>query len=380
MRLCAERVLPELEPIGEAFRERCGLLERLPGALDALWDESPLLRAIACIGLPAEYNPHPLALAGATDGGCPYPLHLAIIEQLSRFDANGLMALPGASLSTRAVLELGDAAQQRRFFERFLDGPHWTFFAVSEPEVGSDASQVRSGWRMDEDGGVRIRADKMLIGGVTRASVGVLYLAGPEGAAPRLAMFEPGAHPGRVETSLLPSLGLRGAGIGRLRIDDCRLPADALLGGHLRGLQQGLNGLTRVFERHRPMVAAMALGTARGLLDGLREHGATGLEGWYLRYRALGRMLDEVAERYQRGESRPAATSQIKFLATEFAERTARLLAHRLPPEAWLRGGRWRRRYRDAFAFEYMEGTRFIHLQHAARAFRPQGGRHGVDA
>ena len=379
MRLCDEQIAPSLRPIGEAFTERCSQLETQGDALDEVWHAFPLLREISYIGLPSEFNPHPLRFADVQGGECPYPLHLAIIEQLARYDANGLMALPGASLSTRAVRELGDAAQQRHFFGRFAEEPHWTFFAVSEPEVGSDASQVRSAWRPD-GGGVRVSADKMLIGSVTRASIGVLYLAGCQGAAPRLAMFEPGAHPGRVHATLLPSVGLPGAGLGRLRIEDCLLPVEAMLGNHLHGLQQGLNGLARVFQRHRPMVAAMALGTARGLLDTMADHGVAGLEPWYLRYRALGRMLEQVALRFQQGSSSMAGTSQIKVLASGFAEEVARLMPHRLPKDAWIQSHTLRRRYLDAHAFEYMEGTRCIHLQHAARAFQPKEDRHGLEA
>lgn len=375
MRLCDDLIDPSLRQIGEAFAEHCGLLETNTDALDTLWHALPMLREIAYLGLPAEFNPYPLKLAGLPGGECPYPVYLAILEQLARYDANGILALPGASLATHAVLELGDAAQQRHFFSRFAEGPHWTFFAVSEPEVGSDISQVRSEWQA-ESRGVCVNADKMLIGSVTRASIGVLYLAGRQGAAPRLAMFEPRAHPGQVHASLLSSAGLKGAGLGRLRIDACVLPAENFLGNHLHGLRQGLNGLFRVFEHHRPMVAAMALGTARGLLDALTGHGVGGLEPWYLRYQSLGRMLEQVALRHQGGRGSAAATSQIKFLATGFCEEVARLLPHRLPEDAWIGSTTLRRRYLDAQAFEYMEGTRFIHLQSAARAFRPRGDRH----
>jgi alkylation response protein AidB-like acyl-CoA dehydrogenase len=193
-------------------------------------------------------------------------------------------------------------------------------------------------------------------------------------------MFEPGAHPGRVHATLLPSAGLPGAGLGRLRIDDCLVPAEAMLGNHLRGLQRGLNGLARVFERHRPMVAAMALGTARGLLDSMADHGVAGLAPWYLRYRALGRRLEQVGLSCQEGRGSTAATSQIKLLATGFVEDVARLMPHRLPGDAWIRSPTLRRRYLDAHAFEYMEGTRNIQLQHAARAFQPRGDRHGPEA
>ena len=115
--------LDYLEPV---FAETGLALETNPDAWARLW-AVPALRAIAYLDVPARFNPYPFSTVGWDYDACPYSLHLALLEHLSRFDASCLMALPGSSLCTGVVLTLGTPAQMETFFQRFSLGtePHW---------------------------------------------------------------------------------------------------------------------------------------------------------------------------------------------------------------------------------------------------------------
>src|SRR5438445_124195 len=107
-----------LDDLGQMLVETGLALETTPDAWDRLW-EIPALRAIAYIDVPLRFNRYPFLAVKSDQDRCPYSYHLALIEYLSRFDASCLMALPGSSLSTQAILTLGTEVQINQFFERF---------------------------------------------------------------------------------------------------------------------------------------------------------------------------------------------------------------------------------------------------------------------
>jgi alkylation response protein AidB-like acyl-CoA dehydrogenase len=360
--------LDYLEPV---FAETGLALETRPEEWARLWDV-PAVRAIAYIDVPARFNPYPFSTAGLDYDACPYSLHLALIEHLSRFDASCLMALPGSSLCTRVVLALGTPAQIDKFFQRFAPGtePHWAFFAVTEPEVGSDATQVRS--RLAGSGTDRhLHAEKMLIGSVQQASIGLVFARDESTQGNCLVMIEPMREPRKITCARLPVFGLAGAGLARLVIRDLPITADQVIGGERRSLRDGLNLLLRVFERHRPMVGAMALGAARGLVTALERAGvpAETLAMYKLEHAALYRLMARVARNYEHSRPGGPEASLFKVQATRFAERVARSVPILVPSKALMASPLLRKKYRDVFAFEYMEGTSNMQVLNAYRHF-----------
>lgn len=359
---------PQLKELGEHLHAAGTLAEKnRPAAIAQL--SHPELMKIACIGLPAEFNP----CRTSQYSDISYLHHLQIIEYLCRSDASAMMLLPGASLSTRAILTLGTPAQQQRFFADFARRPAWTFFAVTEPEKGSDAAGIHCELTLQQDRGL-INGTKMFIGGGCDASAGIVFTRYQQ--SQRLVMVFPDGEKTGLRRELLSTFGLRGAGLTRLTFSDYPVAEDDILGHEKRGLQQGLNALSLVFERHRPMVAAMALGTTYGLLTRLDNltlspHATAWKTRQWRRYHAIYNSMLAVAGGYSQGTRQYARTSQLKLAATRLAEETARHLPH------WLRGDEWvadcglRRKYRDSFAFEYMEGTSNIHLLTSLRPPQP---------
>jgi len=362
------RVYPQLKTLGKYLLEAGSLAEHhRPGALALL--THPELMSIACIGIPQQFNPCP----AASCSDISYVHHLQIIEYLCRSDASAMMMLPGASLSTRAILTLGTPSQQARFFSCFAQRPAWTFFAVTEPEKGSDATAIQCELTLQQENGW-INGTKMFIGGASDASAGIVFTRYAQ--SQRLVMVFPEQAGEKMLRERLTTFGLNGAGLTRITFNHCPVQKDDILGHDHRGLQQGLNALSLVFERHRPMVAAMALGTTYGLLTSLENYTlSASATQWKTRqwrkYHSVYQRMLCVASGFASGRHQYTQTSQLKWLATQLVEETARHLPHWLHCKAWSADHALRRKYRDSFAFEYMEGTSNIHLLTSLRPPQP---------
>jgi diaminopimelate decarboxylase len=360
--------LDHLEPL---FAEVGLALETNPAAWARLW-EVPALRAIAYIDVPPRFNPYPFSSAGLGYDACPYHVHLALIEYLCRFDASCLLALPGPSLCTRVLLTLGTEAQIENFFVRFSSAttPHWAFFAVTEPDVGSDATTVQA--RLSRGAGGRyLNATKTLIGSVQHASVGLMLARVECTQGLCLVIVEPTRHREKVTCERLPLFGLAGAGLCRVVIRELPITDDQVIGAERKSLRDGLPGLLRVLERHRPMVGAMALGAARGLVSALERAGVSArtLAIYKLEHAALCRRMHDLAVRYEESRLRGDEASLFKMHATQFAERVARSIPMLIPSAAYVASPLLRKKYRDVFAFEYMEGTSNMQLLNAYRQY-----------
>lgn len=361
-----------LERFNPLFADVAAKLESDPQAWEALWRD-PVLRAISNVGVPAEFNPHPFADAELGTATCDYPLHLAIVEQLARGSASTLMALPGSSLSTSVILKLANRAQQEHFFAPFASGPAFSFFAITEPERGSDATQAQT--RLDPTPtGFVLNGEKMLIGGAGIARTG-LVLARQSATGQLVFVLLSGQQNDKsFHVEKLGMTGLKGAGLSRLTFENHVLAKDAVIAPDAR--LPALLALTGVFERHRPIVAAMALGTARGMLDRLADHdqhdrlGALRLTHETLLRRMIGLAL--------LGDTRvfdANAISTLKFSAVQLVDRV-RAATVELAGPALFADAQLRRFWRDAGAFEYMEGTSHIHALNIYRAFAAERTRH----
>ncbi|ACS83922.1 acyl-CoA dehydrogenase family protein [Musicola paradisiaca] len=361
----------DLDALGEKLRLAAGQMETDRAlALSSLEDE--LLYVISYIGIPPQFIP----FRGWDYEACSYQDNIDMLEYLSRFDASALMSLPGASLSARAVIALGTPQQQAFFFSRFTTPPCWAFFAVTEPEVGSDTQSVASSLTRCDDGYL-LTAHKKFIGGAQLASVGLVFAR--DGDTQRLVMVDPKRYAQHISITPLEQFGLQGSNLTEISISDMPVQPADILGYERKGLNQGLHALGQVFERHRPMVSAMALGTTYGLLSALDGHPLDDeQQRWVTQqwrtYHLLRRQLAEIAEHYQNGASQYYTTSQLKRRCTLFAESVAHRMPHLLNGQAWLENPQLRRRCRDAFAFEYMEGTANIHLMNSFRCHTARGG------
>ncbi|MBF6189548.1 acyl-CoA dehydrogenase family protein, partial [Nocardia farcinica] len=77
--------------------------------------------------------------------------------------------------------------------------------------------------------------------------------------------------PGLSVARLEHKLGLRASDTAVRLLQDCRIPADNILGSPEINVEKGFAGVMQTFDNTRPRVAAMAVGVARAALEELRR-------------------------------------------------------------------------------------------------------------
>ncbi len=162
--------------------------------------------------------------------------------------------------------------------------------AVTEPHGGSDVRSNTTSARREGDGWV-LEGTKMFIGNGGIADVHVVNATvDPDLGHYAQAMFiVPKGTPGLKLVRKLDKLGARGSHHAEVAFENCRIPADHLLGGddqleekleHGRQVLSGDAGggdssgsaALGAFEQTRPFVAAQAVGVARAAYEYARDY------------------------------------------------------------------------------------------------------------
>lgn len=170
---------------------------------------------------------------------------------------------------TLPLLKYGTDAQRQRYLPGLCDGAIIGANAASEPEAGSDVFSMRTRAQRAEGGWV-LNGRKTWCTAATVADLFVLFAAtDPDRRALGVSAFlVPADTPGLRIVREVPKMGTRTAPMGEIALDDCRLPAEALLGREHRGADIFQSAL----EWERGGILAPALGTMRRQLERCVEH------------------------------------------------------------------------------------------------------------
>ena len=189
---------------------------------------------------------------------------LVAIEEVSKVCATSGLILAVQELGSLAVKLAGTDEQKARYLPRLASGEWLSAYALTEPGSGSDSAAMRSEARREGDEYV-LNGSKRFI---TNAGVAGLYTvfaktdpaAGHSGISAFVVEADrPGFSVGRIE----PKMGIKGSTTGEVFFDECRVPADNLLGEEGEGFRVAM----RVLDRSRPGIAAQGLGLAQGATD-----------------------------------------------------------------------------------------------------------------
>jgi alkylation response protein AidB-like acyl-CoA dehydrogenase len=185
-----------------------------------------------------------------------------IAEELARGDMGLAVAILAPVAVAHALVEWGTADQQERYLPAFLgDRFAPAALALLEPRPLFDPMRPRTGAARSPDGGWRLWGEKSLVPLAAVAET-FLVVADVLGLGARLFVVERTTPGLTIEPE--PSMGIRGAGLGRLRFDDARLADDALVGGDTP--ESGFD-LGALVDRSRMAWGAMAVGAAQAVLD-----------------------------------------------------------------------------------------------------------------
>ena len=170
-------------------------------------------------------------------------------------------------------------------------------YCLTEPGSGSDAAALRT--RAERAGdGWRLNGTKAFIsgGGYSDAYV-VMARTGSDGPRGISAFIVPADTPGLSFGALEDKMGWRAQPTRQVQFDDCRVPADALLGEEGRGFVYAMAGL----DGGRVNIAAGAIGGAQAAFDATLDYmGQRRAFGQTLdRFQALQFRLAEMEARLQ---------------------------------------------------------------------------------
>ena len=165
-----------------------------------------------------------------------------------------------------AVEKYGTEEQKRKWLPKFASGELRGGIALTEPDCGTDLQAIRTRADRDGDHYVVNGAKTWISNSIKGHVLAVLVKTNPD-AEPRhrgmsLLLIEKGE--GFNVSRKLEKLGYKGIDSGEFTLEDCRVPAENLIGGEEgRGLQHILGGLAL----GRINVAARGVGVARAALD-----------------------------------------------------------------------------------------------------------------
>jgi alkylation response protein AidB-like acyl-CoA dehydrogenase len=207
--------------------------------------------------------------------GLDFPTAVAAMEGLgSGCPDTGLVFAINASLwtVTMPILAFGTEEQRRRHLPGLCDGTVFGANAASEPGAGSDIFGMQT--RAER------RGDRWVLNGrktwITGGPVAELFLGfattdPAKGVLGITAFLIPRATPGFRLVREIPKLGMRTAPMGELALEDCALPAEAVLGREGRGARV----FNAALEWERGAILAGVLGTMRRQLGRCIEHART---------------------------------------------------------------------------------------------------------
>ncbi|KGF69467.1 acyl-CoA dehydrogenase [Hoeflea sp. BAL378] len=167
-------------------------------------------------------------------------------------------------IGSQGIILDGTDAQKSHWLPRMASGEVIGSFALTEPDIGSDAASVKTTAARDGDGYV-LNGTKRYITNAPVADVfTVMARTGGEGAGGVSAFLVPADSPGLSLGPVDRKMGQRGTRTCDVMFDNCRVPADALIGGR-EG--QGFKTAMKVLNRGRLHIAAVCAGTAQRLCD-----------------------------------------------------------------------------------------------------------------
>jgi alkylation response protein AidB-like acyl-CoA dehydrogenase len=336
------------------------------------------ISAINAIGLNAIFVPEAY-------GGAPmsYRLYLAVVQRISEACAATGIIFATTFHGMKPLIDFGSDEQKERLLPRIAEGG-LASLAITEPNAGSDATQMKTSFRPDGDDLV-VQGGKIFITSGDVADRILLFGKFTEIEDPRKAISvlvlekgTPGFEVGRLEDKM----GHRGSSTATLIFNECRVPRANLI----RNPGDGLKILLASLNKSRPSIAAHALGIATAAFKDMTAYMSD-------RKQSGRRIIDFQANQFTVADlatDLAMTESWLDYLAgliddgaTDFgieasmAKMRASDLAMRMTTEAvqmhggygYCRDFRVERLMRDAKITQIWEGTNQVHRQLIGRSF-----------
>ncbi len=209
--------------------------------------------------IPEEYEGMGLGLSG---------LCIAT-EELSRVCGGIAISYAVAGLGGLPIILFGTEEQKQKYLPPIASGEKYAAFALTEAEAGSDAGGIKTTAVKDGDYYILNGTKQFITNGGEADIYVVIASTNPKRGERGLSAFivEKGTE-GFTFGKEEDKMGIRASATRELVFDECRIPAENILGKEGQGLKVAIETL----DRSRLGVAAQALGIAQGALEEALEY------------------------------------------------------------------------------------------------------------
>ena len=305
-------------------------------------------------------------------------------EALSQSTFGGFVitVLVHTDMASPHLQHAGSAAQKARWMPGITAGDTITAVAVTEPSAGSDVAGIRTTAKRSADGGEWILNGSKLF--ITNGVHADLYFVAAKTGTGRHAMsmfaVEKGA-PGFSVGRQLDKTGWRSSDTAELVFDNCRIPAENLLGEENRGFYSVMKN----FQTERIALSAMAVGHSMQALQAalahVRERSAFGaplfekqairqrLAMLDARVRAARAFMYHCAWRVTQGHDVVQDVSLLKALTGELVNEVVQTCQQFHGGMGYMRGTAIERLWRDARILAIGGGATEVMLDEAAKRY-----------
>ncbi|MFO0759904.1 MAG: acyl-CoA dehydrogenase family protein [Byssovorax sp.] len=209
------------------------------------------------ITIPAEHGGAGMDAVGA----------VIVHHELSKSDPGFCLAyLAHAMLFVNNFFYAGNDEQRQKYLPKVLSGEWIGAMGMTEPAAGTDVLGMKTVAYADGDSFV-LKGRKALITNAPEADVFVIY-ATVEGKITSFIVER--SFPGFSTDPKTPKMGMRASTMGEIQLDDCRVPAENVLGS----VGGGIRNMMRNLEIERLTLAAMSLGIADRCMDIMTKYAA----------------------------------------------------------------------------------------------------------
>jgi acyl-CoA dehydrogenase len=275
-------------------------------------------------------------------------------------------------IGSQGLLMDGTAEQKTRYLPKLASGEIRSCFALTEPSSGSDAGSLKTSARREGDSYV-LNGTKRFITNAPHAGLFTVY-----------ARTDPNSHDGRGVSAFLIEAGTPGLSLGKAEkkmgqqgahvcdviLENCRVPASALLGG-VEG--QGFRTAMKTLDRGRLHISAVAVGTAERIISMMVAYATerhqfgkplsdfqliqAKIADSYTEAYASRCMVVDAARRRDAGEHPARDIAATKYFATEAVGRIADRAVQVYGGAGYIADYGIERIYRDVRLFRIYEGT-----------------------
>ena len=294
-----------------------------------------------------------------------------VLEEIAAGDGGTSTAISVTNCPVNAILmRYGNAEQKKKWLTPLALGAMLGAFCLTEPHVGSDASNLSTTARKVGDSYV-INGVKQFITSGKNGDVAIVIAMTDKGAGKKgmSAFIVPTNAPGYIVARLEEKLGQHSSDTAQINFDNCRIPAENLIGQEGEGYKIALGAL----EGGRIGIAAQSVGMARSAfecaLDYAKQRESFGQV--IFNHQAVGFRLADCATQIEaarqliwhaaalRDAGRPCLkeAAMAKLFASEMAEKVCSVAIQTLGGYGYVSDFPVERIYRDVRVCQIYEGT-----------------------